>query len=256
MANPLDPMANTHASEPPQVSKKTFPIAGIATTVFGLDELPSQASTVACLWLLHPRLATQERMTGIAATIITDWNKKLAEGQTGSNQGLIAVSFDQRNHGTRLVEPLANEAWKQGNPRHAQDMFSIFRKWSPGACRSHSMYGVNFFKSIDYRYWWHFFIDWKFAHHWSIGPFCFFLHFWFTGKQTSFSIFQLTHSNRGYRSRHLASTRLSPVLHLPQIRPYYHNQSGPRRLPRRPCLVELYPPRTPHHSRRGHHRLS
>ncbi|KAJ9296999.1 hypothetical protein DTO271G3_4760 [Paecilomyces variotii] len=120
-------MANTHASEPPQVSKKTFPIAGIATTVFGLDELPSQASTVACLWLLHPRLATQERMTGIAATIITDWNKKLAEGQTSSNQGLIAVSFDQRNHGTRLVEPLANEAWKQGNPRHAQDMFSIFQ---------------------------------------------------------------------------------------------------------------------------------
>jgi len=141
-------MANTHASEPPQVSKRTFPIAGIATTVFGLDELPSQASTVACLWLLHPRLATQERMTGIAATIITDWNKKLAEGQTGSNQGLIAVSFDQRNHGTRLVEPLANEAWKQGNPRHAQDMFSIFRKWSPGACRSHSIYGVIF---LEYR---------------------------------------------------------------------------------------------------------
>ncbi|GAD92153.1 conserved hypothetical protein [Paecilomyces variotii No. 5] len=120
-------MQSTHASEPPQVSRKAFPIAGIATTVFGLDELPSHISTIACLWLLHPRLSNQERMAGIAGTIITDWNQRLANGQSSSNQGLIAVSFDQRNHGTRLVEPLANEAWKQGNPRHAQDMFSIFQ---------------------------------------------------------------------------------------------------------------------------------
>ncbi|KAL1866565.1 hypothetical protein Plec18167_009022 [Paecilomyces lecythidis] len=127
MANSLDPMQNTHPSEPPQVSRKAFPIAGIATTVFGLDELPPHISTIACLWLLHPRLSNQERMSGIATTIITDWNQKIANGQSSSNQGLIAVSFDQRNHGSRLVEPLANEAWKQGNPRHAQDMFSIFQ---------------------------------------------------------------------------------------------------------------------------------
>jgi hypothetical protein len=40
--------------------------------------------------------------------------------------GVIAVSFDQRNHGTRLVDKLANEAWRSGNDRHAQDMFSCF----------------------------------------------------------------------------------------------------------------------------------
>lgn len=131
MAHPLNPMEKTHTSDPPHVSRRTIPIAGIVTTVFGLEELPAQASTVACLWLLHPRLATQDRMTGIAATVITDWNKRIAEGQAGANQGLIAVSFDQRNHGTRIVDPLANEAWKQGNPRHAQDMFSTFRKCAP-----------------------------------------------------------------------------------------------------------------------------
>lgn len=36
------------------------------------------------------------------------------------------MAFDQRNHGSREVDKLANEAWKSGNPNHAQDMFSIF----------------------------------------------------------------------------------------------------------------------------------
>lgn len=113
------------------ISKKTIPIAGILTTVFGLDELPARASEVACLWLMHPRLATQERMHGIAGLVLQDWMRKTQEDAADSGQsikGLIAVSFDQRNHGTRLVDPTANEAWRSGNPRHAQDMFSVFRE--------------------------------------------------------------------------------------------------------------------------------
>lgn len=133
MADPLKTLDSAPRSgSPPSVSKKTYPIAGIFTTVFGLDELPPNASEVACLWLLHPRLATQERMSGIAASAITDWNRRIRDGRTGSNRplkGLIAVSFDQRNHGTRLIDSLANEAWRQGNPRHAQDMFSVFREY-------------------------------------------------------------------------------------------------------------------------------
>lgn len=125
-----DPFSKTFDSpdrtKPAAVSQKVYAIAGISVTVFGLEELQSQATEVACLWLLHPRLATQERMTGIASSAITDWNGK--NQSNPSAKGLIAVSFDQRNHGTRMVDPLANEAWRQGNSRHAQDMFSIFRK--------------------------------------------------------------------------------------------------------------------------------
>lgn len=132
MADPLKTFDSSGRSKPVAVSQKVFAIAGISVTVFGLEELSSHANGVACLWLLHPRLATQERMTGIATAAITDWNGK-TQGNP-SAKGLIAVSFDQRNHGARLVDPLANEAWRQGNPRHAQDMFSIFRK-----CRSHSL---------------------------------------------------------------------------------------------------------------------
>ncbi|PKX91585.1 uncharacterized protein P174DRAFT_491878 [Aspergillus novofumigatus IBT 16806] len=130
MTDPLktfDTASPSKSSNSPSVSQKKYPIAGILTTVFGLDEIPSHASEIACLWLLHPRLATQERMTGFATAVIADWNHRIKDGRAGPIKGLIAVSFDQRNHGTRLVDPLANEAWREGNPRHAQDMFSIFQ---------------------------------------------------------------------------------------------------------------------------------
>ena len=125
MTDPLKSV-NDSGSVAVAISEKVYVIAGISVTVFGLEELRKEASEVACLWLLHPRLATQERMTSIANSAITDWNTKNRDTPTA--KGLIAVSFDQRNHGTRLVDPLGNESWKKGNPRHAQDMFSIFRE--------------------------------------------------------------------------------------------------------------------------------
>jgi pimeloyl-ACP methyl ester carboxylesterase len=65
-------------------------------------------------------------MYHFANATITDWNTRNQD--VPSAKGLIAVSFDQRNHGTRMIDELANESWKNGNPRHAQDMFSIFRE--------------------------------------------------------------------------------------------------------------------------------
>lgn len=120
--NPLQFSFDQH---PPPISRKTYPIAGILTTVYGLSELPKDITEVACLWLLHPRLQTQECMAPIAAHAITAWNKQRRSG-TGT-KGLIAVSFDARNHGTRLVDPVANEAWRQGNLRHAIDMYSCYQ---------------------------------------------------------------------------------------------------------------------------------
>lgn len=122
-----NPVEKTYALLPPHLSSKTFHIAGILTTVFGLDELHPNTRETACLWLLHPRLQTQACMQPFAASTIGSWNERVREGRAGSKQpptGLIAVSFDQRNHGTREVDKLANEAWRNGNPRHAQDMFS------------------------------------------------------------------------------------------------------------------------------------
>jgi hypothetical protein len=117
MATP-NPLKETHSRPPPQVSGKTFHIAGILTVVHGLDELPPSCKSISCLWLLHPRHSNKEKMTSVASTCITDWNQ-LSSG----DRGLIAVAFDQRNHGSREVTPLANEAWRSGNETHSQDMF-------------------------------------------------------------------------------------------------------------------------------------
>lgn len=105
----------------PAVSAQTFTIAGILVTIHGLAEVPPTATSVACLWLLNPRLQTKETMAPVAAEIITAWSARQPK-----NVGLIAAAFDQRNHGSRLVDKLHNEAWRQGNPRHAQDMFGCF----------------------------------------------------------------------------------------------------------------------------------
>lgn len=61
-------------------------------------------------------------MAPFAAQFITNWQHQ----PQSRYKGLIAVSFDQRNHGSRLVSPNANEAWRGGNERHAQDMFSCY----------------------------------------------------------------------------------------------------------------------------------
>ena len=105
----------------PAVSAHTFTIAGILVTIHGLAEVPPTATSVACLWLLNPRLQTKETMAPVASQIIAAWNARQPK-----HTGLIAAAFDQRNHGSRLVDKLHNEAWRQGNPRHAQDMFGCF----------------------------------------------------------------------------------------------------------------------------------
>ena len=70
-------------------------------------------------------------MEPVAFSVIRHWiHHSRQKKDHPEPQGLIAVSFDQRNHGSREVDPLANQAWNAGNEKHAQDMFSIFRLWS------------------------------------------------------------------------------------------------------------------------------
>ena len=123
-----NPMASTYPSTPRAISQETHCIAGILTTIYGLEELRDDIKEVACLWLLHPRLQTQACMEPIASSTIHEHNERLrATRKTHRAIGLIAVSFDQRNHGTREVDALSNEAWRSGNERHAQDMFGSYR---------------------------------------------------------------------------------------------------------------------------------
>lgn len=122
-------MARTYPSELIPVSKTTITIAGLLTTIYGLEELQNSVTHVACLWLLHPRGQSQESMQPIATSLINDWNRRLVVlDYTQKHLGLIAVSFDQRNHGSRHIDPRANGTWRDGNQTHAQDMLGIYRK--------------------------------------------------------------------------------------------------------------------------------
>lgn len=107
---------------PPPISKVEHVVSGLKTITYGLAELSPSTTSVSALWLLHPRLQTQECMAPFAAQFIHHYNTLPAS----KTQGLIAISFDQRNHGTREVSAIANEAWRSGNEKHAQDMFSCY----------------------------------------------------------------------------------------------------------------------------------
>lgn len=60
-------------------------------------------------------------MSTIASLSLGGWHRQ----PSSSTRGLIAVAFDQRNHGTRQISEMANHAWRQGNRTHAQDMFGV-----------------------------------------------------------------------------------------------------------------------------------
>jgi pimeloyl-ACP methyl ester carboxylesterase len=125
MAATNNPLSSTYTSPFPPASTTTHTISGIHVTIHGLSELPPTTTTVACLWLLHPRLQKAESMANLAAQFISTYNSS-PKSKTSSSLGLICASFDQRNHGTRQVSELHNQAWREGNPRHAQDMFSCY----------------------------------------------------------------------------------------------------------------------------------
>ncbi|KAJ5496642.1 hypothetical protein N7463_008629 [Penicillium fimorum] len=134
MADPLDLLdASPYFNDGKisSVSRKTFTIAGIQVTVFGLDELPACETEISSIWLLHPRLSTKDRMSGIANAVVTCWNKQVSDDRNISNalpprKGVIAITLDHRNHGTRLVEPSRNGNWRDGNAQHAEDMYSTY----------------------------------------------------------------------------------------------------------------------------------
>jgi alpha-beta hydrolase superfamily lysophospholipase len=115
-------------------------ITGLLTTVYGYDELHFRTKPCACIWLLHGRLQSQEYMEPLATSLIESWNKQCYDGTTldSRQRGLLAVSFDQRNHGSRLVDKEANKTWDEGNKAHAQDMFTTYLTFARLGCTAKS----------------------------------------------------------------------------------------------------------------------
>ncbi|KAF3920291.1 hypothetical protein AA313_de0209212 [Arthrobotrys entomopaga] len=105
-----------------KISKKIYHIAGIEVTIYGATEISESATSVTCLFLLHPRLETLSYVEPIALRCL-----QAHHTNPSSEKGLIVASFDQRNHGARLVSSKANDSWRNGNELHAVDMFGIYQ---------------------------------------------------------------------------------------------------------------------------------
>lgn len=120
-----NPMQPTAGSSSPTVSKSTILMSGLLVDVYGLEELaPLRPTAVSVLWLYHGRGRAKEDMGAFASRIVSQHNAA-ATSSSATKRGLIAVAFDQRNHGSRLVSDKANESWRGGNERHAVDMYAM-----------------------------------------------------------------------------------------------------------------------------------
>ena len=125
-----NPLLRAYPKAPPSCSTKKYCIGGLQTTVYGIDEFLSttKSAGVACIWLLHGRLGKQEMMQPVAASVLHAWNQyHTAQRNPQDYVGLVAVTFDQRNHGSREIDASRNQDWRSGNVTHAIDMFSIYR---------------------------------------------------------------------------------------------------------------------------------
>ncbi|KAK1479903.1 hypothetical protein CCUS01_00457 [Colletotrichum cuscutae] len=132
-------MAATHnpmraSTPPPAVSRTTIHMSGLLCDVYGLEELVAREkrpSAASCLWLHHPRLRAKEDMEDIASRVISRWEENSSSSSSsssvsgGGSRALIAVAFDQQNHGTRTASATARDSWREGNKTHALDMWGM-----------------------------------------------------------------------------------------------------------------------------------
>ncbi|KAI0636155.1 Alpha/Beta hydrolase protein [Trametes polyzona] len=111
------------------ISKQTLTIAGLVVNVFSQSDAATPADPVAVLFLLHGRLSNAEAVEPVARAILDDVHERRKASAPGQKaDDLIVVTFDQRNHGTRLVDERANWHWdgtEKNNVRHAIDMYAI-----------------------------------------------------------------------------------------------------------------------------------
>ncbi|ODQ81744.1 hypothetical protein BABINDRAFT_111016 [Babjeviella inositovora NRRL Y-12698] len=108
----IDPLAH---------SEHTAIIGGVKTYFYGLSKLADVAPSLDVLlfFLMHGRGESHIASQSVAFRLMTKW---YSAGQTTP---LVCITIDNPNHGARLVDDHANNAWNKGNQNHALDMVSI-----------------------------------------------------------------------------------------------------------------------------------
>ncbi|THH27500.1 hypothetical protein EUX98_g6690 [Antrodiella citrinella] len=102
---------------------KQLVVAGLTLDIY--HDAANTSSEVVVLFLLHGRNGSMKKVKWIAESLLDQIAEKRERASNGI-PSLVIVAFDQRNHGSRVVDSLANSSWKKNNERHAIDMYSIF----------------------------------------------------------------------------------------------------------------------------------
>ncbi|KAK6461954.1 hypothetical protein DFJ63DRAFT_206859 [Scheffersomyces coipomensis] len=116
---------------PDTFSKSQYFIAGITTYVYNgsvLEDYVKKFNTehhkeipINVLYLIHQREGSYKSTESFAYNILKQFYEKK---QGDVKVPLICVTFDNRNHGEKLIDKLKNLDWKRGNETHAIDMVS------------------------------------------------------------------------------------------------------------------------------------
>lgn len=128
-------MSNTEMelNERPEaiIAKKTLAIGGIEVYVHyatnrsnPFDLHVKDAQKLKIMYLLHGRGSSSERIEEITHSILKNVYTHDAAGSELEIPVIIAT-FDQRNHGKRVVDEMRNQGWAKGNETHAIDMISF-----------------------------------------------------------------------------------------------------------------------------------
>ncbi|KAG8733643.1 hypothetical protein FRC11_004327 [Ceratobasidium sp. 423] len=124
-----------------EYSKTDLSIGGIPIQVVGLKELSSPSEPVGVLFLLHGRLGSskQKYLMRIANSVLDQATSRPKERA----REVIVIILDQRNHGSRTVDPDRNQGWKEtgkvtrlsngqvdpkslDNVSHLHDMYTLY----------------------------------------------------------------------------------------------------------------------------------
>ncbi|GAA6062521.1 hypothetical protein JCM10212_001571 [Sporobolomyces blumeae] len=109
---------------PPSPEPKTYTVGGLPVHVYGLERLgqgEGRRRDVAVLFLLHGRLGRASH------PLISTFANRLVAGPESSpprqegDLDLVVVTFDQRNHGHRVVDYERNLGWREGGKMRDQE---------------------------------------------------------------------------------------------------------------------------------------
>ncbi|KAJ3002130.1 hypothetical protein NUW54_g6015 [Trametes sanguinea] len=127
------PTTMLFSKKAPEPKRQTLVVGGITVNVYAQHKATRPDAPVAVMFLLHGRngsaLKMEEFVYGIFEEVHARRRKAAGGGAEGEARDLYIATFDQRNHGKRMVDKKANQGWfddpEQNNDRHAIDMYAI-----------------------------------------------------------------------------------------------------------------------------------